>query len=47
MVVALAMILLPLASADPVPAVVRIGALTPLEMTSLEEGWRQGLAELG
>lgn len=47
MVVALAMSLLPVAHADPAPAVVRIGALTPLVTTSLEEGLWQGLAELG
>ena len=47
MVVALAMGLLPVAHADPAPSEVRIGALMPLEMTSLEEGLRQGLAELG
>jgi len=47
MAVSLAMILLTAAHADPVPGVVRIGALMPLEMTSLEEGLRQGLAELG
>jgi putative ABC transport system substrate-binding protein len=47
MVVALAIILPPVAHADPVPTEVRIGALTPLVMTSPEEGLRQGLAELG
>jgi putative ABC transport system substrate-binding protein len=46
MAISLAMLLLPLAHAEP-PAMVRIGALTPLEMTSQEEGWRLGLAELG
>jgi putative ABC transport system substrate-binding protein len=44
---ALAMSLLTIARADPVPGVVRIGALTPLAMTSFEEGLRQGLAEFG
>jgi putative ABC transport system substrate-binding protein len=43
----LAMNLSPAAHADPVQTEVRIGALTPLELTSQEEGWRQGLAELG
>ena len=47
MVAALAMSLLPAAHADPVPAVVRIGALAPLVTTSPEEGFRLGLAELG
>ena len=47
MVAALAMSPLLAAHADPVPGVVRIGALTPLVMTSPEEGLRQGLAELG
>ena len=43
--VVLAMSLLTIAHADPAPGVVRIGALTPLAMTSFEEGLRQGLAE--
>ena len=47
MVAALATSLPPVAHADPVPTEVRIGALTPLVMTSPEEGLRQGLAELG
>jgi hypothetical protein len=47
MVVALALSLLPVAHADPAPAVVRIGALAPLVTTSPEEALRQGLAELG
>ena len=47
MAAALAMSLLTIAHADPVPGVVRIGALTPLAMTSFEEGLRQGLAEFG
>jgi len=47
MVTALAMSLLTIAHADPVPGVVRIGALTPLVTTSLEEGLWHGLAELG
>ncbi len=47
MVVALAMSLRPVAYADPVPTEVRIGALAPLVMTSPEEGFRLGLAELG
>ena len=47
MVAALAMSLLTIARADPVPGVVRIGALTPMVMTSPEEGLRQGLAEFG
>ena len=47
MVVALAMNLLPVAHADPAPAVVRIGLMIPLVAISPEEGLRQGLAELG
>ena len=47
MMVALAMNLLPIAYADPVPGVVRIGALTPRVNTSPEDGLREGLAELG
>jgi putative ABC transport system substrate-binding protein len=35
------------AYADPVPGVVRIGALTPRVNTAPEEGLQQGLAELG
>lgn len=46
-VIALAMRLLPAAHADPAQAEVRIGALTPLELTSPKEGLWQGLAELG
>jgi putative tryptophan/tyrosine transport system substrate-binding protein len=46
-VAALALSLLQVAHADPVPSVVRIGTLTPLVTISPEEGLRQGLAELG
>ena len=47
MAVALTMIVLTAAYADPVPGVLRIGALTPKVNTAPEEGLRQGLAELG
>ena len=46
-VAVLAMSLLLAAHADPAPSEVRIGLLTPLIRTSAEEGFRQGLAELG
>jgi len=47
MVIELAISLLPIAHADPVPLQVRIGVLTSLVTISPEEGLRQGLAEFG